>query len=161
MSVDQYPSGEPRAHSHAPDGLAGSFDRIVAVTDGEATGTAAVETAVELAAESDATVDALYVVDTAREWDIVVERAETEGEAAVEAAAERGAAAGVDVRKQFRYGSAHEEIADFAAAHDADLVVVGSEPRTGLDRLVNPETLVPRVRRSIETPLLVVGPDGE
>jgi len=142
-------------------GVDGSFDRIVAVTDGEATGAAAVETAVELGAEVGATVDALYVVDTAHHWDIVVERAEATGEAAVERAAAYGDAAGVDVDKQFRYGSTADEVAAFSDAHGADLVVVGSERPTGLDRLVSPETVVPRLRRATETPVLVVEPDDD
>lgn len=135
------------------------FDRVLVVTDGGDAGDAAAETAVQLAARHDASVDALYVVDTATHWDIVVEREEATGEDAVEAVADRGAVFGVDVRKRFRYGHAHEEVLDYADVHGVDLVVVSSSKPTGLDRLVHPDTLAPRVQREADVPVMVVGPD--
>ena len=142
-----------------PVDVGGLFDRVLVVTDGEATGRAAVEAGVDLAATHGATVDALYVVDTTEHWDMAVERRERAGEAAVEAAEARGERAGVDVEKWFRYGTAHEEAVGFAEAHDADVVVVGSARRTGLDRLVNPETLPVRLQRGASCPVMVVGTD--
>ncbi|PHQ38705.1 universal stress protein UspA [Halorubrum persicum] len=146
----------------ADDGaaVADRFDRVLVVTRDDEAGQAAVETGVELAAAHGATVDALFVVDTAVGWDVVVERRERTGERLVEGAAERGAATGVDVEKWFRYGTPHEEVLDFAAAHDADLIVVGSARRSGLDRFVNPERVPIRVQRGASTPVMVVGPDG-
>ncbi|OYR57741.1 universal stress protein [Halorubrum halodurans] len=140
---------------------AGLFERVLVVTDGTDVGEAAVESAIDLAAAHGATVDALYVVDTTEAWDVVVERREREGEAAVEAAEARGRERGVDVEKWFRYGTAHEEVLGFAEAHDVDLVVLGSARRTGLDRLVHPEPLPTRVQRGSSVPTLVVGVDDE
>ncbi len=138
---------------------AGVFERVLVVTDGEATGRAAVDAALDIAASHGAAVDALYVVDTTEHWDVVVERRERAGEAAVEEAAARGEALGVDVEKRFRYGTDHEETLSFAAAHDADLIVVGSARRTGLDRLLHPDPLPVRVQRGASVPVLVVGCD--
>ncbi len=140
-------------------GPAGLFDRVLVVTDGEATGRAAVDIGIDLASAHGATVEALYVVDTTEHWDMVVERHERAGEAAVEDAAAQGHRAGVEVEKRFRYGTDHEEVLDFAAAHDVDLIVVGSDRRTGLDRLINPEPLPVRLQRGAEVPVLVVGTD--
>ncbi|MFC5134807.1 MULTISPECIES: universal stress protein [Haloferacaceae] len=142
-----------------PVPAAGLFERVLVVTDGAETGETAVETGIDLAAAHGATVDALYVVDTTEAWDMVVERHEREGEAAVEAAEARGRERGVDVGKWFRYGTAHEEVLDFADAHDVDLVVLGSARRTGLERLVRPEPLPTRVQRDGSVPVLVVGVD--
>ncbi|SEW00489.1 universal stress protein [Halobacterium jilantaiense] len=144
------------AASATPSSL---FDRVLVVTDGGDAGDAAAETAVRLAARHDASVDALFVVDTATHWDVVVEREENAGENAVETVADRGAAFGVDVRKRFRYGHAHQEVLDYADVHDADLVVVSSTKPTGLDRLVAPDTLAPRVQREADVPVMVVGPN--
>ncbi|GEM_PF-687713 len=141
--------------------LGGLFERVLVVTDGEATGRAAVDAGIDLAAAHDATVDALYVVDTTEHWDMVVERRERAGEAAVEDAAALGERAGVDIEKWFRYGTAHKEALDFAAGHDVDLIVVGSARRTGLDRLINPETLPVRLQRGADVPVLVVGTDQD
>ncbi|WP_281194383.1 universal stress protein [Halorubrum sp. F4] len=152
------PVDEPDADAD-PVPAAGLFERVLVVTDGAETGETAVETGIDLAAAHGATVDALYVVDTTEAWDMVVERREREGEAAVEAAEARGRERGVDVEKWFRYGTAHEEVLDFADAHDVDLVVLGSARRTGLERLVRPEPLPTRVQRDGSVPVLVVGVD--
>ncbi|MFW6317591.1 MAG: universal stress protein [Halorubrum sp.] len=150
--------------SRAPrtaDSTAGAsvFERVLVVTRDDEAGRAAVDTGLDIAAAHGATVDALYVVDTSEHWDVVVERRERTGEALVEDAAARGEAVGVDVEKRFRYGSPHEEVLDFAAAHDADLIVVGSARRTGLARLVRPETLPVRVQRGASAPVMIVGAD--
>lgn len=148
-----------RNHPTKPAAAAVTFDRVLVVTDGEATGRAAVDAGIGLAAAHDADVEALFVVDTTEHWDMAVERRESAGEAAVEEAEARGEAAGVDVRKRFRYGSAHEAVLEHADAHDVDLIVVGSARRTGLDRLINPETVPVRVQRGADAPVLVVGAD--
>ncbi|WP_128905932.1 universal stress protein [Halorubrum amylolyticum] len=147
--------------SPAEASSAARFERVLVVARDDDAGRAAVETGVDIAAAHGATVDALYVVDTAVGWDMVVERRERRGEALVENAAERGADVGVDVEKWFRYGTPHEEVLGFAAAHDADLIVVGSARRTGLDRLVHPEPLPVRVQRGASAPVMVVGPDSD
>ncbi|WP_280587289.1 universal stress protein [Halorubrum sp. Boch-26] len=135
------------------------FERVLVVTRDDEAGRAAVDAGLDIAAAHGATVDALYVVDTSEHWDMVVERRERTGEALVEDVAARGEASGVDVEKRFRYGSPHREVLDFADAHDADLIVVGSARRTGLDRLVRPETLPTRVQRGASAPVMVVGAD--
>ncbi|WP_066418182.1 universal stress protein [Halorubrum aethiopicum] len=157
------PADEPDADADPTAGPAavGLFERVLVVTDGTDVGEAAVEAGIDLAAAHGATVDALYVVDTTEAWDMVVERREREGEAAVEAAEARGRERGVDVEKRFRYGTAHEEVLDFADAHGVDLIVLGSARRTGLDRLVHPEPLPTRVQRGSSVPTLVVGVDDE
>jgi nucleotide-binding universal stress UspA family protein len=139
--------------------MSGLFDRVVVVVRDDDAGRAAAGTALDVAAAHGGVVDALYVVDTTEHWDMAVERRERTGETLVEDVEARGAAAGVEVDKWFRYGTAHDEVLDFAAGHDADLIVVGSARRTGLDRLVHPETLPVRVQRGADVPVMVVGPD--
>ncbi|GAB3696661.1 universal stress protein [Halorubrum pallidum] len=151
-----------RSSVPAPSGSGAAgplFERVLVVTTDTDAGRAAVDAGVEIAAAHGANVDALYVVDTTEHWDMAVERYEREGETLVEDAESRGADAGVDVEKWFRYGTAHREVLDFAAAHDADLIVVGSARRTGFDRLVHPETLPVRVQRGASAPVLIVGAD--
>jgi nucleotide-binding universal stress UspA family protein len=153
---------DPAAGAAADADRVGSvFDRVLVVTGDDEAGRAAVDAGLDVAAAHGATVDALYVVDTTESWDMVVERRERTGEELVEAAEATGAARGVDVEKWFRYGTPHEEAVDFAAAHDADLVVVGSARRTGLDRLIHPDPLSTRVQRGADAPVLVVGPDDD
>ena len=148
-------AGVATADSEPP----GLFERVLVVADGDTTGDAAVAAGIDLAATHGASVDALYVVDTTEAWDMVVERKEREGEQAVEAAATRGTARGIDVGKWFRYGTAHEEVLGFTEAHDIDCIVVGSARRTGLDRLIHPNPLPARLQRDGSVPVLVVGAD--
>lgn len=147
-------SAEPDSTTTAPGSV---FERVLVVTGDEEADRAAVGAGLDLAAAHGATVDALYVVDTSEHWDVVVERRERTGEALVEDAAARGDAVGVDVEKRFRYGTPHREVLDFADAHGVDLIVVGFSRRTGLDRLVRPETLPARVQRGASAPVMVVG----
>ncbi|WP_241154832.1 universal stress protein [Halorubrum sp. CSM-61] len=160
-TVAESPAAEsPVLESAAAESpAAGRFERVLVVTRDDDAGRAAVETGIDLAAAQGAAVDALYVVDDTEGWDVVVERRERTGERLVEDAAERGADAGVDVEKRFRYGTPYEQVLDFADAHDADLIVVGSARRTGLDRLVHPEPVPVRVQRGASAPVMVVGPD--
>jgi nucleotide-binding universal stress UspA family protein len=150
-------NGASESNTVARDGSV--FERVLVVTGDDEAGRAAVDAGLDIAAAHGAAVDALYVVDTVEHWDMVVERREREGEALVEDAAARGEALGVGVEKQFRYGAPHEEVLDFADAHDVDLIVVGSARRTGLDRFVRPETLPTRVQRGASAPVMVVGAD--
>ena len=135
------------------------FERVLLVTKDDEAGSAATETALNVAAAHGATIDALYVVDTTEHWDMAVERHERTGEALVEEVERRGEARGLDVEKRFRYGTAHDEVLNFAAAHDPDLIVVGSARRTGLDRLLHPDTVPVRVQRGAEAPVMIVGAD--
>jgi len=152
--AESTPGESPAAASSPTSGL---FGRVLVVTRDDEAGRAAAETALDIAAAHGATVDALYVVDTTEHWDMAVERHERTGEDLVEDVEARGDARGVDVEKWFRYGTAHDEVLDFAAAHDADLIVVGSARRTGLDRLVRPDTLPVRVQRGADAPVITVG----
>lgn len=160
-STENHGTAEPTIDSNGaePAAATGLFERVAVVTDETAAGRAAAETGLVVAQAHGADVDALYVVDTTREWDILVERQEDSGEAAVDEVAARGAELGVDVERWFRYGNDHEEVLDFANAHDADLIVVGSAKPTGVERVLNPETLPARVQRRADVPVLIVGPD--
>lgn len=149
----------PASGANAASVGTGLFDRVLVVTGDGPAGRAAATAGIDLAAAHGARVDALYVVDAHADWDVVVERQERTGEELVEGLEAAGDEAGVDVEKWFRYGTAHEEVLDFAGAHDADLIVVGSARRTGLDRLVHPDRLPSRVQRGADAPVMVVGPD--
>ncbi|AGN00953.1 UspA domain-containing protein [Salinarchaeum sp. Harcht-Bsk1] len=130
------------------------FDSILVVTNGTDPGSRPAERAVALAETHDAELHALYVVDVAKDWDMAVERREAEGEAAVEFVANRGAERDVPVVKHFRYGRTHEEIVDYAAAHEVDLVVVPSTTRRGLSRMLAPTDLAERVIGRTDVPVL-------
>ena len=134
------------------------YDAILCPTDGSDGSAAAVEHACYLAELTDARIHALFVVDEfvagADEWDMAVEREEERGERAVEAVAAAAADRGITVEKHLRRGRPHEEILDAVAAHDADLVVMGTNGRTGIGRFLAAGSVAERVVRHSEVPVL-------
>lgn len=121
-------------------------------TDGQ------VDAALDIARRTGATVHALYVVETESsmgQFDLVVERREAAGEAAVERVEKRGATLDVPVRKAFRYGTPHEEIHGYAADHEIDLIVLGSREQSLAQRLFAPTSTLERVVRGSDVPVLV------
>ncbi|PSQ47882.1 universal stress protein [Halobacteriales archaeon SW_6_65_15] len=141
------------------------FDRILVPTDGTPSSDCAVENSLELAARHDAEIHALYVVETDSamgHYDLAVEREEEQGEAAVEAVERRATESGHDltVTKAFRYGNPPEEILDYAADHDVDLIMMGTHGRSGFDRLLNAGSVAERVVREADVPVMVAGPEA-
>jgi nucleotide-binding universal stress UspA family protein len=139
-----------------------SYDRILAPTDGSEPSNRGVDRAIELADRFGATVHTLYVVDQANragDWDIVVERQEAEGESALDAAAERADAVGVELENHLRRGAPAEEVLAFVAETDTDLIVMGTHGRSGIDRIRHAGSTTERVIRGASVPVLAVPPD--
>ncbi|AGN02731.1 universal stress protein UspA-like protein [Salinarchaeum sp. Harcht-Bsk1] len=138
------------------------YDTIVVPTDGSEGPCRAVEQAYRLAAAFDATVHALYVVDETfpahSHYDVVRENMEDTGESAVERI-ESNAPEGVTVEKVFLTGVPHEEIIAYAEDHDADLIAMGTNGRTGLSRFVAAGSTTERVVRASPVPVLTARRD--
>ena len=123
------------------------FKHILIPVDGSETSLAAVDKAIGLAKAFDSEVTAIYVIDPypftgvgadfAYGQDQYLGAAKAEANAAVEAVAQRLTAAGL--KADTRIVEAHavwRGIADAAEAVGADLVVMGSHGRRGLEKLV-------------------------
>lgn len=132
------------------------YERILVPTDGSDPSERAAAHALDLAAQFDATVDALFVVEDAH-WDMVVEKEEAAGERALDAVASMGETRGVTVEKHLRRGSAAGQIIDAAADYGADLIVMGTQGRTGFSRIASAGSTTERVVRLTDIPTLVVG----
>ncbi|WP_313693642.1 universal stress protein [Halorarum halobium] len=153
------------AHAHpTPDATAAqSFDRILVPVADAADAESLADTALSLAAAHGATVHALSVVDIdagGGHWDVVVERHEAAATGGVDAVAERAAALGVETVKHVRYGDPDGTIADYAADHGADLIVMGARDRSGLSRFLSAGSVTPRVQRRSSVPVLTVPESG-
>ena len=123
------------------------FKHILVPVDGSGTALSAVDKAIGLAKAFDSEVTAIYVIDPypftgvgadfAYGQDQYLGAAKAEANAAVEAVAQRLTAAGL--KADTRIVEAHavwRGIADAAEAVGADLVVMGSHGRRGLEKLV-------------------------
>ncbi|SDY10040.1 universal stress protein [Halobellus clavatus] len=142
------------------------YDRILVPTDGSDASQGAIDHAIELASQYDATVFALYVVDTAAYSslemgsEVVAEALREEGNTAVEAVVDAGEAAGVDVETDVRNGVAHQSILDHADEHDVDLIVMGTHGRTGVGRVLL-GSVAEKVVRTATVPVLTVQSDED
>jgi nucleotide-binding universal stress UspA family protein len=132
------------------------YDDILVPTDGSRGAKPALEHGVEIASQWDATLHALYVVDTrlARSGPLL-ETLRDEGRGAVRDVEVAGTQAGLTVVTEVIEGNPHEEILDYVSEHGIDMVVMGTHGRTGLDRVVMGSVAERVVRRS-PVPVLTV-----
>lgn len=140
------------------------YDTILHPTDGSEASMAAADHAIELAASHGATLRLLYVVDVSSLaaddfGTVLLENLEQTGRTALEDLAERAEAAGVEAVTAVETGTPHREIIDDALASAADVVVMGTHGRTGLDRFLL-GSVSERVVRSAGVPVLVVPSRG-
>lgn len=141
----------------------GVYDDILVPTDGSNATTRAVEHAVELAGFHDATLHALYVVNTATfaslpmesSFEGVASMLDREGEAALDAIADVAAEAEVAIERNLVDGSPAREIVRYAEDEGCDLVVMGTHGRGGIDRLLL-GSVAERVVRSSNVPVLTI-----
>jgi nucleotide-binding universal stress UspA family protein len=144
------------------------YDRILVPTDGSEAGDRAVEHALELAAAHDATVEAVYVVNSGgfaglpmeTSWEGIDEMLRSDAAAAVEAVERRAAERGVDADGTVLEGVPHREIVRYAEREGCDLVVMGTHGRGGIDRLLL-GSVAEKVVRSCTVPVMTVQVGGK
>ncbi|MDQ2072023.1 universal stress protein [Haloarcula sp. H-GB4] len=117
-----------------------SFDDILLPTDGSSGAEAAIEPTGTLASATDATVRLVSVVDTRSLGvdvgsSVIVDELESVATDAVEDASDRLSKLGVEtVETAITQGVPYRAILDAIEEADADLVVIGTHGRTGIDR---------------------------
>lgn len=116
------------------------YDSILLATDGTEASSDAATHAIEIAADTGATLHVIFVVDeavySAYSGDEYVDEAEGPehgleevGEEAIEAIRDRAASAGVDVESAMRHGVPARTIVEYADDEDVDLLVLGTKRR--------------------------------
>jgi nucleotide-binding universal stress UspA family protein len=139
------------------------YEAILVPTDGSDPSMAAVDQGVELAAEFDATVHFLHVVDVGTEMsasavgdiaDELTKTLETMATDALDAATARADDVGVPYERTILEGFPHEAIAEYSAEHEIDLVVLGASGRSGVTEYLLGST-TERVARSVDTSVLI------
>ena len=137
------------------------YDRVLVPTDGSTASEGAIEHAIDLATQYDATVHALYVVDVGTYssleagTDMVVDELQAEGTEAVEAVAAQADDAGVVAETAVETGIVHRSIVDYVDGEDIDLVVMGTHGRTGVGRVLL-GSVAENVIRTASAPVMTV-----
>ncbi len=139
------------------------YDDILVPTDGSEGTVQTLDHAIEIAANHDATLHAISVMDQRvylaaedDEREEIVERLRRDADAAIEDVAERVAETDLDLETAIVDGTPYKEILGYADEHDIDLVTIGTHGRTGRDRLENLGSVTERVVREAERTVLVV-----
>ncbi|MCF2241716.1 universal stress protein [Halobacterium salinarum] len=146
----------------------GRYERILVPTDGSNASQDAVAHAVDLAVEHDATVHALYVVDTASyaglpmdsSWESVSAMLSSEGTSALDTVTAAANDRGVATERELRDGNPAMEIVTYADNAGCDLIVMGTHGRGGIDRLLL-GSVTENVVRSSSVPVLTVSGGDE
>ncbi|WP_280535316.1 universal stress protein [Halopenitus sp. POP-27] len=138
------------------------YTDVLLATDGSRTAREATDHAIALAAAHDATLHAVYVVETRTAYDNAIVDPETvrenlrqEGEAATEAVR---SAAGPDpeVVTEIRTGVPHEELLAYVREAEIDLVVMGSTGRSTMKTVLLGSTAAAVVEEA-DVPVVLVG----
>lgn len=136
------------------------YDRILLPTDGSDANDRAVEQAIGLAGQTGADLHVLFVVEDipyAPEMmdDEVGVRLREIGQDALEEIRERADEAGVTIVAEIKEGAPHSAILAYSDEVDADVVVMGTQGRSGLDRYLL-GSVTERIVRTSEVPVLTV-----
>jgi nucleotide-binding universal stress UspA family protein len=136
------------------------YDSVLIPTDGSDRSRRAAAHGIALAAEYDATVHALNVIDTSAleigdftDLAQVHDALETQGESATGAITELAAVHDLDTVAAVRDGTPARTILSYAAEEDVDVIAMGTHGRTGLTRTLL-GSVTERVVRKAERPVL-------
>ncbi|APW98963.1 universal stress protein [Halobiforma lacisalsi AJ5] len=138
------------------------YDDVLIPTDGSDTVAETLSHALPIAADNDATVHALYVVDSritaaASDGDADVESTlESEGEAAITEVQDRAANAGLDAVGEIRKGTPAKTILEYADEQGIDLIVIGTRGKSPREKVVSMGSVSERVVDSASVPVFVV-----
>lgn len=130
-------------------------------TDGSEAAEATVEKALEIARTLDATIHVLYVVDTRAihpggRNPLLLEEFHETGEQLIDDLVDRiERTSDVPVTGAVVEGTPYEEICDYASDHDVDVIVMGTQGRTGMKRYLI-GSVTENVIRASAVPVLTV-----
>lgn len=144
------------------------YDDILVPTDGSDTVSETLTHALPIAASNDATVHALYVVDsritaaaTGASGADLEQSLEAEGREAVTAVEDRVAGAGLDAIGAVRKGTPSKAILDYAEETGSDLIVIGTRGKSPREKVTSLGSVSERVVDNASIPVFVVRGAGE
>ncbi len=143
------------------------YDDVLVPTDGSDTVSETLDHALPIASDNDATVHALYVVDSritaaasnadATELEASLEAEGNDAVAAIEARAE---SADLDSAGEIRTGTPAKTILEYADEHDIDLIVIGTRGKSPREKVTSLGSVSERVVDNASVPVFVVRDAG-
>lgn len=141
------------------------YDGVLVPTDGSTDAERGVQHGVDLAAEVDATVHALYVIEQggnpwrSESMEQQQEEAREYGEEILEDAAEMADEAGVDLQSATKIGSnVHEEINEYVEEEGLDVIVMGAGYYGRMGGILG--STADKIVRTSDVPVLVLRGSG-
>ncbi|SDC56051.1 universal stress protein [Natrinema hispanicum] len=131
------------------------YQHILVPTDGSDGTRQSLTHGLTLAERFDATIHALSVVPEGPLGTLQSDEGHTAAERAVERVEVEATREGVDVVTAVEQGVPHEEIIAYADDHDIDMIVMGTQGRTGLDRVLV-GSVTERIVRMADIPVVTV-----
>ncbi|AVB75817.1 nucleotide-binding universal stress UspA family protein [Methanococcus maripaludis] len=140
-----------------------AYKKIIMPTDGSKISIEAAEQAIDLAKATDGRVYGIYVIDivpfvglpTEGLWESMKEVLEKEGHTALRTLTDIAREKGVEIKTEILEGTPSKEIVEYAEAKNADLIVMGTTGKTGLDKLLL-GSVAERVLKKSHCPVLLV-----
>jgi nucleotide-binding universal stress UspA family protein len=144
------------------------YDDVLVPTDGSDTIDETLDHALPIAADNDATVHALYVVDSrvtaaagGGSGTDPEQSLREEGRAAVAAVEERATDAGLESVGDVRSGTPAKTILEYADEAGIDLIVIGTRGKSPREKVASMGSVSERVVDNAEVPVFVVRNAGE
>ncbi|RQG89764.1 universal stress protein [Natrarchaeobius halalkaliphilus] len=139
------------------------YDDVLVPTDGSDTITETLAHAIPIAADNDATVHALYVVDSritaaaGEENSSAIERSlEADGREAIDTVEERATDAGLETASEIRKGTPSKILLDYADERGIDLIVIGTKGKSPREKVTSLGSVSERVVDNASVPVFVV-----
>ena len=143
------------------------YDDVLIPTDGSETVSETLVHALPIAADNDATVHALYVVDSritaaAGEGSGDLEESlEEEGRDAIAEVQDRAAAEGLETVGAVERGTPPKTILEYADERDIDLIVIGTRGKSPREKVTSMGSVSERVVDNASIPVFVVRNAGD
>ncbi len=138
------------------------YDQILFPTDGSEPSESVLKYALQIAAEHEATIHVLNVVDISHDslsgmQDDVDDTLEQEGTEIVDEAAQRATEHGIDVVSEVLHGDPYEAIVEYSTQSAIELIVIPTHGRRGLQRFLL-GSVTERVINTADVPVIAVNP---
>ena len=142
------------------------INKILLATDGSEYSARAVEYGIEIARISGSKIFAIYVVDTGAfasipmdmAWENMYEMLKAEGDKAIGFIRQKGEEEDIEIEGYILDGHPAQEIVNFSQTVSADLIVMGTLGKSGLDRFLL-GSVAERVLRNAKIPVMIIRTD--